>query len=259
MIKIAVPDNRLYSNLYSRWQQVGDLYKLDVRTLTESKVSNLMLSNQVDLALLNPQSYGIAVNRADYRIIPGPALSTQDYTGILSLFFKKGLHTISKCGISDNDDFFSEIAKILLAENFNIYPDYIISNAFNEEESNIPFGCDSAIVWKESTAAENALDISEEWYQNYEIPLPLLFWVCRAETLHTNLDDLIRSISNDELLREENVYDATVDNEKTGRRYGKLIWHWNEEIEYALSQVLELLYYHQLLPEIADVKIMGRD
>jgi hypothetical protein len=42
-------------------------------------------------------------------------------------------------------------------------------------------------------------------------------------------------------------------------REGRIMRHWNEEISKSLVEVMELLYYHQIIPEIGDVKMYGYD
>jgi predicted solute-binding protein len=253
-IKIAVPDNQIYQDLYRKVDDIKDEYNIELIKAGEKETRELMLTNRADLALLSPLGYGLGVTAADYRIVPGRAMSVYGYTGMASIFFKEGAETLTKAASAAPDDFLLLLGKILLAENYSMNPEVKQVKATRDIMLR---DNDCAIVWDSSSGKDKALDISEEWFFLYYMPLPLAFWVCREEEYPPEVLDIIRKLASPDLIPEEEV----VDNEalEYGDRVGAIIWEWSDTIENALDEILQLLYFHQMIPEIPGIKILGRD
>ncbi len=252
--KIAVPDNRVYEPLF-RNKEISGSYNMQLYQVEEKKLREAMLNNRFDGALMSPLGYGLGVEDADYRIIPGPALAVQGWSEMASIYFRKGLKTISKVKAPSPDDFIMIIGKLLLAENFNMEPDVIRKNG---ETNELLKEADAVMTWEKDFHVESLLDITEEWFMAFELPLPLAFWVCREEEVPKNFEKFIHEVkANDLLKREDIVYEAK--DEEFHRREGTILWEWNDDVEHALNQSIQFLYFHQLVPEIGAVKVLGRD
>jgi len=91
----------------------------------------------------------------------------------------------------------------------------------------------------------------------YDMPLPLAFWVCRSEEYPDEIQSIINEMASSELIPEEEVSDN--ESGEYGERTGIIFWKWSDDIDKALEQTLQLLYFHQLIPELAGVKILGMD
>ncbi|MFP4543458.1 MAG: MqnA/MqnD/SBP family protein [Bacteroidota bacterium] len=252
--RIGIPESELYRGLIERAEEYAPEFGYTIIKADDRQLSELMRTNRLDAALLTPRGYGEGVRDADYRIVPGSCLATEDYTRLASIFFRPGLKTISSCGCHSPEKFLMLMGQILLAEKYGIVVELTEDEAPLETLLNT---YDAAIVWQSGGLDSTALDISEEWYTSYELPLPLAFWVVRNEEDPKDIDKFISMIKSPDLLREEPVIEAVFSGQDTSPRTGKLIWEWNEDVAKGLDHVLHLLYYLQLAPEVSAVKILG--
>jgi hypothetical protein len=255
-INLAVPDNEVFTPLILNKEKICKEYDINLLIVSETKAADLMLKNLVDAALLSPYGYGLGVTQADYRIIPGPCLATYGFTSLASLFFRQGLKTIDKVVSPTPDDYMMKIGKLLLAETYNLLLDVEKKNGSSAE---LLKHADAALVWEESSHSVTALDISEEWSISYDFPLPLAFWVCRSEEYPEKISEMIHGLADNELIDVEDIIDMDSPGKPTEKRAGKLFWRWNDEIETATEQALQFLYFHQLVPEIPEVKVLGKE
>ena len=251
-IKLAVPDNPLFEPMYGN----KHLHKeLSLITVPENDVHALLFSHEVDAALITPLGYSKGLKKHDLRIIPNSAMTAIGYTGIGSMFFKAGLDDIRTIGSNAPNDFLMVIASILIKEKYGIDKKTVHSR---KEIQEIISEFDMSFLWIKSSLNQQALDITEEWYDSYEIPLPLAFWSCRFEEYPVDILSVVQSISS-VVKEEDRIYEFSDNDNKYFPREGKILWKWNDDVESSLEQVLHLLYFHQLANEIAAVKILGRD
>jgi len=102
----------------------------------------------------------------------------------------------------------------------------------------------------------------------FSYPLPLVLWVCRneyvldagSETLQ-RMEEVLRSTR---LCADENLEarEARYEQQSIGDadlRDGIIQWIWSDDILEALQQTLQLLFYRQLLSDIPEIKVLGRD
>ena len=253
-IKLAIPKNKVFDRLIKNVENSGLENELIVYRVEETQCFELLNNHRVDIAFLSPLAYGFGVGKSDFQIIPGPALISNGYTKLASIFFKKGSESIKKVASTNPDDFLTVIGSIILAEKFDIHINLEKSDLSKEE---ILKDFDAAILPEASLINDNALDIGEEWFDTFELPLPLGFWVCRANEFDDKIIDLIHRIAIDDIKRESHIREDENIKDKYYPRNGKLVWYWTEDIKEALEQVLHFLYFHQFIDEIPEVKIFG--
>lgn len=250
-LKFAIPNNQIFKDFYS-------ISNNDVEiTLTEEKnCIDLISTNRVNAAVLSPLGYSRGVAISDYRIIPGPVLALKGYTGYSSVYFRDNLTDIINSFADNPDDFISIASKIILSEKYDLS---INPEIFTNEIDNQIENSDIIISSRESKMHKPILDISEDWFDTFEIPLILGFWVINAHLEGINFHSIINSITNPNLIKEEEVLEKINDKFLREPRKGIILRWWNEEIEYALEETIKLLFYHQYIKDIAAVKIFGRD
>jgi predicted solute-binding protein len=256
MIRLAFPKNEIYQPLFQSCEDYCKAHNIRYYKLSESECAEFLLNNLVDAAFVSPLGYGKGVKVADFRIIPGPMLFTEDYTGIATIYFNKGLTDVTSIHSNSPDDFIMIIAKLILSEKFGINLN-IEKNSGTISE--ILAKNDSAILWGKENGKEVTLDVSEEWYDLVEEPLPLGFWVCRAEGYPPNIKQIISEIASSSLPDKQEIEENLEDESKYYRRKGLLYWKWNPDLETSIETVLLFLYMHQLISEIPAVKILERD
>lgn len=253
MIRLAVPNNKNFDFLTDFTNEALEKYKIQVLKLSEEQCFDNLLNNRADAALLSPLSYGKGMRTADFRIINAPLLATENYTSLAYIYFKQNLATILSCASPSPEDFIIKTGQILLSEKFEIDVPFI---AHTKELSgeNHP---DAVIAWNNADNPDTTLDISEEWYDSYELPLPLAFWVCRSEEYHPEIEFILRQIemqsTEDQYIADKNEYP------EMEARSGRLIFTLTQEVEEGLDQVLQLLYFRGIFPEVPGIKILGRE
>lgn len=256
MIEIAFPKNVFYENLFARADEFARNNNIRLYRLSEKECADYLLRNLVNCAFLSPLGYGRGVKIADLRIVPGPMLFASNYTGLASIFFRKGVEKIESIISDSSDDFIVLIGKLILKEKFGIDAELEQMQGSWEE---LLRNFDSAILWGKGKNDEITLDVSEEWFDLFEEPLPLGFWVVRAEENPPNILDIVQKFAVENFLAEEEVVECLSNETDRPSRKGKIIWQWRQDLEDAISSALIFLYYHQILPEIPAVKILGRD
>ncbi len=256
MIKLAFPKNPFYSKLICDCEDFCRANNIRLYRVSEEDCTNFLLRNLVDCSFLSPLGYGKGVKVTDFRIIPGPMVFVENFSGIASIFFKEGLDTVNSLYSSTSEDFLMLLGRLILSEKFGILLDFQKSSDGVETTIN---RSDAVIEWGNSSNSTISIDVTEEWFDLTDKGLPLGFWVCRADTYPPNIADVINSIRNKNLSEYEDIIEQTDSTRIDYQRKGKIYWQWKPEFEEALESTLLFLYYHQLLPEIPAVKILGRD
>lgn len=256
MIKIAFPKNKYYQKLFARSEDFSNANNIRLFKLSESECDDFILRNLVDCAFLSPLGYGKGVKIADFRIVPGPLLFAYGYTGLASIFFRQGLDKIGSVVSNSTEDFIVVIGKLILKEKFGI--DVNLRNIQGEKED-LLLQADSVILWGSSRSNESAIDVTEEWFDLIGEPLPLGFWVVRAETYPPDIQKIVENFAIANLPAEEEIVEEIVQPDSLFPRKGQLILQWRADLEDSIATTLLFLYLHQILQEIPAVKILGRD
>jgi predicted solute-binding protein len=254
-MNIAVPDNKLFRIIYENIEDVCLSAGFNLLKLPESQINKFMLLNKFDIAFLTPLGYGLGVKSSDYRILPGKCMSLEGYTGSASLYFAPGAKSINKLAVENHEDFFVQICKIILAERYETFPEI---NTVKGDLRDILKTNDLFLSYQNDTDFKS-LDLSEDWFDTFEIPLPIGFWVCRNEEAPDDVLNLINSFAKDSLEDEIIIETSSVIKNELINREGKILTRWNNDIKDSLEQLIQLLYFHQCLPELPAIKIYGFD
>jgi predicted solute-binding protein len=252
--RIIAPDNPLFSRLLANGEETAEKYGMEFYKVDEKQCEKLLFNNRADIALVNPLTYGLGLKKADFRIVPGRCLAAAGYTGMGSIYFNRGLKSIDSIGSPDPQSYLAVLGDMLLRERYDIMAD-IVRSANGMDTMLDKY--DAALVPGSSGHEERALDITEEWHTAYELPLPIGIWVCRNEEEPKDTPRIVEEMAEDNLPASDTIIEETTEDflDREGRRIYKV----NEDIEEALEFVFHMLFYHQYLPEIPAVKILGRD
>lgn len=254
-IKIGVPTNKIYDKIFARFDEIKDAYGLELKRLPESRLIKLFHLNQFDIALLSPIGYANNPTKTDLRIIPSACLATASATGLAEFSFNSGLTDVRTCAVEGNGDFLIETAKILLEERYSIAPNFVEATP---PVSDMLGKADSAIAWGKADSAAMSMDVSELWFDSYEMPLPIAFWVVRNEEHPEEIVEIIKGLHEKDIPAEESIY-SDFDDSGEAELLGKLFWYWSQDIENALEETFQLLFCRQLIPDIPAIKILGRE
>lgn len=254
-IKVAIPDNPLYEPLLARAGEVCARNGFELIRTDEARCAELLLRNSVELALISPLGYGQGVQKVDYRIVKGPALVVEGFTGLGSIYFREGISDVHTCAVHAPESFLVRIGRIVLGEKFGLH---LETRHQKGSPAELLQQNDAVIALGNDPELPVSLDISDEWMDLTNESLPVLFWVCRPDDMPENLEDIV-----DEMVKPDWPRALSVEEDDnpvmTENRSGKIFWQWNESTEPALQKTLEMLFYLQDIPAISAVKIFGRD
>lgn len=255
-MRLAVPTNPLYEPLVANAQRVCDERGWKLIRASEDECASLMLRNMVDAALLTPYGYGVAVSKVDYRIVPAPMMMAYDYTNIAGVWFREHCHEVKTIASNAPRDYMMMIGTIVLSEKFEIIADV--------QQTSLPLAeaitsIDAMVAWTQGTVPAT-LDISEEWSDLVETPLPLAFWVTRMDNEDLDVvSEAFASMADASASQDRIVTEVVPAEGDHFPREGRISFRWSEELEEALFAALQILFFHQHFPELPAVKILGRD
>jgi predicted solute-binding protein len=229
--------------------------------MNEQDCAEALYTGKADYALLSPVDYGLC--RADLRIIPVNAVSAEGYTGIASIWFAQGAAGISRAAVQAKD--FLILAGITgLAEKFDLHPVVQVKNRQTSFADLLSIADTVLMINDNSGLPEGTLDITEEWSDLHpETPLPLAVWACKNDEFDPEIPPLLHSFTADDMPEYQEIMEhhecSDPDHHHEDLRQGRIIWTWTPQLETGLKEVLELFYFHQILPEIPAIKLWGRD
>lgn len=217
-----------------------------LRCRSDAECSRLLHAYSADLALVSPQGYGDGVGTVDYRLIPGPAVMLHGYTNVTGLTFREGTSTIATVASPEPDDFGTVVGAVLLREKFDV-------------DVHVTPGTEAdCVIATMGPGQRSAMDVSEEYDDLTEAPLPMAVWACRVEAELDMVADAVAAFA-DPTVTEREVSEMLPPGAAGHPREGRITYRWTDETEEALATILDLLFYHQVLPEIPAVKLLGRD
>lgn len=255
-IKLAIPKNLPLKFKREKLERFVQENGLEIYYVDEKESMEYFLSGKVDAALVNPLEYGRQVGRSDSVIIPYSAIYLDGYTEVASIIFQKELETFKSMATKDSDSFLFFASKILLAERYDMVLDVVLSQDSEEEMLE---KADCAFIFGVSQSNFNSFDIGEEWYDTFEMPLPVAFWICRSEEHPEGIEKVILSFSDIAESKSIGINERKKGKVDIPERKGKIETGFNAEFEEALAQTFHFLFYHQLIKDIPEVKIYGRE
>lgn len=241
---VAIPTTALAQPLVASIDAVAERLNWKIVRASESECSRMLLANTADVALLTPLGYGEGVGKVDYRIIPGPSVMLHDFTNVVGVTFTEGALDIQTAASAAPTDWLVRMGALLLAEKFEI----------RVTMTEAPADCTIDYVG----ASVATIDVSEEYGDITDGPLPAYIWVARMDADLDALTDAIQA-SADPAIADRAVIEQLSAEADHFPREGRITFRWTNETEDALDAALNLLFFHQVLPEIPAVKLLGRD
>lgn len=233
-MRIAVPDRPLFSPLVE-----GDPCGHDIIRAPQAECEMLLRTARTEIALISPLGFGRASTLSDYRIIGTTCLVVEEGANLAAIRFRTGLEIPRTYYAPDADDFFTTVGLLLLAEQHELHLDQAAS----------AIAADTIISWNDAGPFPDhpaTIDLTEEWWLAVACGLPLGVWVCRSELAdESDVRGITAALARPDLPEREY---------RDGG--GVYQWRWNDEARMALSTTLEMLYYHQFIPEIPAINVV---
>lgn len=251
--KLAVTNENFYNSLIANKNEAIKNYKLEILGMDEKSCYNALINNKVDSALITPLGLAKCLERGNFSVVSGPLLVSEGFTSIASIFYNKNLKTLKTCGTANPDSFLAILTKIILLEKYNVEIDFIKDNSKKEE---LLKKYDMALIFERSFHNDASQDLSEEWFDCYEMPLILGLWVVRSEEFPQNIKEITNFLIDKNLKNETEIEEETRKSQRVEKSKGKLIWKWNEDLRSVLQDTFEILYYHQYIYDIHDIEVI---
>ncbi len=249
--KIAITDFPAFNVLHENISDAKETFDFDYFKVSEMAAADMLLSGKSNLALLTPTAFATISKKGNWRILNSTILVSKGYSEQLSISFKQSLKSIESIFAEESIQHIENIIKILFAERFDIDVEFLHKASDRQK-------ADGVLCSKSGEHSELSIDISEDWYDTFEFALPLAFWVVPAELEDYSVVNLTHKLK-DELTPDVEPISELSDNSKYEARSGEIFWGWNDEVEQAIDETVDLLYYHHCISDIIDIKIFGRD
>jgi chorismate dehydratase len=200
-------------------------------------------------ALLSPIDY--ARNASEYLIVPGSAVSSQSANESIVIHFRRGVKSVRTLAVQPMSASDIILAKILLAERFDIEPRIMpvagtLESMLEKADAALLAG-DAALG--SVTDQPEALDLVEEWIGATDLPYVHGFWCAREHMLTKQEWTLLGGLS--ECVDEP-------DGETDGPSPGDLFsYDFLENVREGIREFLRYAYYHGILPDVPDLRFFG--
>jgi chorismate dehydratase len=222
--------------------------------------------HNIDAALLSPIDF--AKDGSSYRIVQGVAASSRSANSAITLHFREGLHEISAIAVDPALTSEIVLAKIVLAEEFDISPRIIplqgpLDVLLGKADAALLAG-DSSL--REATVHHNVVDLVETWSEMTDLPFVHCFWCSRKEDL-TEVE--VRSLQE---AQSEGVsmFDEIAAQAATHSRFpvptaslkgylDTFSYDFADDAQEGLKEFLRYAYYHGILPDVPDIQWFGAD
>jgi predicted solute-binding protein len=253
---IAIPTHPLFAPFCVNAERICKERGIRLLQGSEQQCGEWLSRHNAELALVTPLVYAQLALKTDLRIVPAPALLLEGLTYSASLYLKPDSDGIITCASSNPDDFLLQMGAAVLSEKFDLP---LTLQKTNASTINDALGSTDAVIeYGFDATQEVVLDISDEWTDYLEAPLPLGVWVCRPEEVPDDIAEIINAFADPSQLEEREIFEEEHRGTNAGRS-GKITAAWNDEVEAVLQQTIEFLFYRQHVPAIAATKVWQRD
>jgi len=251
IVKIGIPSNIIYNELISNYDILKEKYHLEIYRFPEKKISELFNQNKLDIALLNPISYCESSENGSSMVIPTKCIAMESFTGLISMEFSGKSNKISTISLPKNEEYIGLIAKIILSERYDCFPTEINNNSAKNENP------DCEIIFNELNNSSSIMDLTEIWFDTYEIPLILGFWVCKSDFNKCDPIALTNELFNHEISDEFNIIENNDADKNEYQREGNIHYKWTNDIKESLNEILQMLFALGIVQDVPEIKLFG--
>jgi chorismate dehydratase len=216
--------------------------------------------HHLDAAFLSPIDY--ARESSLYNIVPGIAVSSRGGNDAVVMHFREHLHTIKTLVVDPSSTSEIILARILLAERFDVEPSLV--PATGPLEHMLAKGDAALLVGDTALGASfshpNKLDLIEEWTDMADLPYVHGFWCGREHDLATkDIHALQRSRDRGveelaDISLEAPVQPLSLFPSETLHSHLQTFgYEFTDEVRDALQEFFRYAYYYGVLPDVADL------
>lgn len=207
--------------------------------------------NDLCAALLSPLDY--ARGSSEYNIVPNVAVVSTHGGAVIR--FREGVQRVTTLAVDPQYACEIVLAKIILSEAFNIEPLIIPTNIPAEQMLQ---KADAALLVGDAAFrehSENTIDIVEEWFEMTGTPFIHALW-CGREHALTNEE--VKFLQDAPVKGVAGIADiamryAPAERGAVNEYLQSFTYALEEEDREGLAEFMKYLYYHGVLPDVADL------
>lgn len=230
---------------------------------TPARLALALREKNLEVAFLSPLEY--ARDSSLYEIIPGAGASSSVATGTVSVIFRsEHLHSVSTIAI--DPAFSSEIvlARIVLAEEFELAPKFVPATGTVEE---MLARADAVLLAGDASLRAvdvhpNRIDLIEAWTELTDLPYVHGMWVVPSGTGTPELAELLQNAAAKALDSIDTITGSVPPALFPAQKQSSLADYLNafsydltEEDLDGIQEYMRFAYYHGVLPDIGDLNI----
>lgn len=216
---------------------------------------------KLDAAFLTPLDY--ARDSSVYEIVPAVGVASDQGTGSVSLIFREEhLHTVSTVAVDPSSSSEIVLAKIILAEEYNIEPTFTPATGPVEQ---LLQTADAVVLTGDASLREvdrhpNRIDLVEAWADMTSLPYIHGIWCARRGLLSSDQVEFLQQSAEKGIA----ALDALAAEVSAGRFPSfsqTLLADYLHAFSYTLTdrdldgfqEFLRFAYYHGALPDVGDL------
>jgi|GEM_PF-1579721 len=256
-MRIVVPHHSLTKPLLANAVQACSDFGASLRELSADDCERYLADSLADAALLSPLQYSRISDYTECTIIPATCVALSGFTNAMGIFLSDTVAHIRSIGAYNPDDFVTIMGSIILRERYEAASTAIHKLSTDGAPDSEDAKLDAIIRVPDAEYAVAQLDVSEEFTDMAESPLPILLWVVRHEVAHRTTHDALLAMAD--ATTELHVAEAGVIGKDYEPRAGTVLYRWSDEVEDGLDAAVNLLFYHQALTVLPEIRILTPD
>jgi chorismate dehydratase len=216
---------------------------------------------ELDAAFLTPIDY--ARDSSEYRIIPGVGVSSASATGSISLVFHDDIQTINTVAIDPSSSSEIILAKIILAEEYELEPKF---QPYNGSGDTALQNADAVLLVGDASLREiathpNRIDLVEAWNEITGLPYVHGFWCGGEENLSPEetqwlIQSAYTGITSLDTIAGDLPRGAfpTLSHADMSDYLHAFSYDLNEDDLEGLREFLRYAFYHGATPDVAELR-----
>jgi predicted solute-binding protein len=194
-----------------------------------------------------------ARNASLYRIIPGSGVASAEANGVLTIRFREGARSINTLAVSPISSTDIILARLLLSEKFGLAPTIVpVDGPVEAMLAKADAALIASLTLRPDHPDEEGLDLVEEWIDATGLPYVHGIIAARDGILQDSEINALSAVG----LPPISVSSPLADDDA---QVSPFTYGLNEEILDGLKEFLQYAYFHGILPDVPDLKLLGEE
>ncbi|MBS1911724.1 MAG: hypothetical protein JST22_07045 [Bacteroidetes bacterium] len=234
-------------------------------TVADDRPDVLLGQGRADVVLTPPLDYANAIGVIEMALVPGVAITTSGFAGLIKLMFNKGLAGFSTMAARDPHAAETIVAVMLLSEKHDLEPK-VIQVAPDASLGEMLAVADCALLTGDdalfdTSGSTSLLDLTDEWEDTVEAPLPyMIAWGRMGAVPQVALEEL-RAARDEAVLMLPGMaahHEHAAAANAFYQRYlrGEIVYTLGPVEVAALDAYYRYAFYYSVIPDIPALKFL---